>query len=273
MSKKRSDSSIFNLRVFHNWVKLNLLRKASAKVKDKIKRPNVLDLAVGRGGDLFKWREIGAKRVYGFDISDETINGPDGAIDRYQSRYARDNSDMVCSFHVLDLANPENIVEINRIVEGRKFAIVSCQFALHYFFVSETAIRALTSIIRKFIIKGGVFIATIIDKNKLVHAFTESNTDTIVKDLYRIERRFVKTNGFNNKYTISIGKPNEDHYFSKFDSNECLVDIDILTKLLKAKGMKKEDFSRIYKYYKGRAVLSDEEKEVSFLNTSLTYYF
>ena len=44
-------SDIDNLRKFHNWIKLQIITDAKLKTQGK----SLLDVAVGRGGDIFKW--------------------------------------------------------------------------------------------------------------------------------------------------------------------------------------------------------------------------
>ena len=48
------------------------------------------------------------------------------------------------------------------------FDIISCQFAMHYMFEEESWIRTFLTNIRKFLMPGGYFIATLCDGNAIV---------------------------------------------------------------------------------------------------------
>jgi SAM-dependent methyltransferase len=66
---------------FHNkYIKNEILLKKSLRGGNK----NLLDLACGKGGDLFKWIFDGARSVVGVDTAGENITNPvDGAYKRY----------------------------------------------------------------------------------------------------------------------------------------------------------------------------------------------
>lgn len=56
--EKRSQSRIFYLRNFNNWIKSILIGEFLEKVRQRKSRDiTVLDLGCGKGGDLLKWRK------------------------------------------------------------------------------------------------------------------------------------------------------------------------------------------------------------------------
>ena len=86
------------MRDFHNlFVKATLIRSALPR------RGSLIDLAVGKGGDIQKWISAGAKFVLGLDLARDNITNPlDGACARmlnYQARF-KDTPDVV-----FDVAN------------------------------------------------------------------------------------------------------------------------------------------------------------------------
>ena len=258
MSKARFNSSIINLRIFHNWVKNELYKKAS---KD-IKNIKILELAVGKAGDLYKWIGINAKEVIGIDIDDKSINGKNGAYHRYYKQRKKRKYKNIpdCKFYVMDLSSKDVINKIDTLLKDKKFDIISCQFAIHYFFKNNDILNNITEIISKYISKNGFFIGTTLDGNKI---------KDVTKELYQI-----RTNE-DNSYFVNLGKRNEDHYFKDNDSKEYKVDKELLeTKLNKLKLVESKEFSEWYKEYlknSPKYIMSDQEREFSFLNFSFMY--
>ena len=82
----RYKSSIINLRLFHNWIKRTTIIDAANYIRNNSenKKIKLLDLAVGRGGDMRKWYDAGIYNVVGIDIDDDSINGKNGAKHRYK---------------------------------------------------------------------------------------------------------------------------------------------------------------------------------------------
>ena len=79
-NNKRENSHTFKLRKFHNFIKEMLIKYVS----DKKENSSLIDMAVGKGGDLHKWLNNNIKAVLGIDISEDNINNPhDGACKRY----------------------------------------------------------------------------------------------------------------------------------------------------------------------------------------------
>ena len=87
-NKSKAKSQTTGLKNFHNlYVKNMLIMKSS----QNIKKPNLIDMAVGKGGDIPKWIVNKLNGVFGIDISKDNIhNQKDGACSRYLSNY-RDN--------------------------------------------------------------------------------------------------------------------------------------------------------------------------------------
>jgi len=68
------------LKHFHNEIKRMLIACAAKQFKD----PCLIDLAVGKGGDLRKWSATDIKFVLGIDLSADNLENPyDGACARY----------------------------------------------------------------------------------------------------------------------------------------------------------------------------------------------
>jgi len=248
-----------------------------------IKNIKLLDLAVGRGGDMNKWLSAGIYNVVGIDINKESVTGKQGARHRYNKliRVLKRKNQRVPNykFYVYDLSNPKNILYIKNDIRDQKFDIISCQFAIHYFFRDYSALDTLLTIIKQNISKNGMFIGTTLDGEKVNRMFMKGNI--IQKELYYLEN---KTNiedtytPYGNKYIASLGKKEgEEHYFSKHASIEYMVDINELKERCSSYGLYFVGVVPFEKWYEkylqmdGKYKLSDEEKEFSFLNFSFVF--
>ena len=185
------------LRDFHNkFVKAALIYEMS-KAGDTL-----IDFAVGKAGDLYKWKESGLSFVYGIDISRDNIENPtNGACLRYVN-FARENAmkmDAVfvvgnTSRNVKDGAafsgSSQLTREISNAVFGKGsvdalkklglngvvsnygkgesgFDISSIQFAVHYMFENEDTLNGFLRNVCECTKVGGVFIGTTFNGKKV----------------------------------------------------------------------------------------------------------
>jgi len=170
---------------FHNhWVKSHTLIAP-------LKADRLLDLACGKGGDLNKWVKSGTRDVVGFDYVVDNIENPiDGVYARMSSVELPKNARYV--FLPMDcskLLKPtaaynERDREVARVLWGeglidnntplskywnmmRDFDVVSCQFAIHYFFESPGTLGAFLTNVDAHIKTGGCFIGTCLDGSRV----------------------------------------------------------------------------------------------------------
>jgi len=275
---KRSNSSIYTLRIFHNWVKNELFRQVqNYLIADGVEEFSILELAVGRGGDLFKWQAIGAKEVYGFDIDKESVTGKNGAYHRY-SRLRKNKSKKVpyCKFYVMDLTKPLSFEKMKKIIGGKKFHIVSCQFAMHYFFRDKESFNNFTNIVNYFIHDYGYFIGTTMNSDML---FEKLKTSKILKgEIFEIEKKYDNKDPILGRtYAVALGEKGEDHYFRKNASIEYLADIETLSNKFSTMniGLREvkvfEDWYDLYEQQGPETLMDEKEKQFSFLNLSTVY--
>lgn len=72
--EKRSQSRIFYLRNFNNWMKSVLIGEFLENLRQKKKRDiTVLDLGCGKGGDLLKWKKGRINKLVCTDIADVSV--------------------------------------------------------------------------------------------------------------------------------------------------------------------------------------------------------
>lgn len=139
----RRTSPIFALRQLNNWVKARLISEYTPP------GAVALDLCCGRGGDLAKWRAAGVQRLVGVDLSEASVQ-------EAAARYGQGDYPFAAGFIVDDAST------LAKVPVKEPFAdVVSCQFALHYFFDTyERAARTLQNAAAR-LKQGGYFIGTV----------------------------------------------------------------------------------------------------------------
>lgn len=275
---QRRKSSIANLRFFHNWIKRSTIDDAVKYIRQNYDVSNIklLDLAVGKGGDMRKWFDSGIYDVVGIDIDDQSINGENGAKDRYRKFKNQVRRNLNYSFYVLDLSDPKSIPKLDKILSNQKFNIVSCQFAIHYFFRSPEALDTFTNIATRYMANNALFIGTTMDGIK-VQELLDRNNNIIKKNLYSIEGvNNNKDKIYGRTYKVSLGRPEkkEEHYFSEKPSIEYMVDIEELERVAKKYSLifaGKQSFEQWYSDYPKRGNMNPQEREFSFLNFSFAF--
>ena len=182
---------------FHNkYIKNEILLKHTLKGGNK----NLLDLACGKGGDLFKWLFNRARYVVGIDTAGENITNPnDGAYKRYVEAVmefgwgrvpkmtfvignsSKDivNGDAGATPEERDILRsifgkfePEGPVPkyVQTVMAGSFRAgadIAACMFALHYFFENEVMLNGFIKNLSETVKIGGLFIGCCFDGDKV----------------------------------------------------------------------------------------------------------
>lgn len=277
--KERSESSIYNIRVFHNMVKRELLTQTVEFLKSnyKLNTTSLLDLSCGKGGDLQKWYDNGITKVVGFDIDESSITEANrrykSLIDKLLKKGVKSLPDY--KFYVMDLSKEDNLVKISDIIGSEKFNIVSCQFALHYFFETDKILNTFLTIVKSYIKLDGFFITTTMNGKLMKESFLKG--EAIQNDIFEIKSK-VPVNEldskFGNKYSVTLGKKTDtDHYFAGRTLDEYLVDVDVLKDVCKKKQLMfiaMTEFSEWY-YNIGKDILSRVEQQFSFLNFSIIF--
>ena len=185
------------LRDFHNKFVKSALIYEMTKSGDTL-----IDYAVGKAGDLHKWKESGLSFIFGVDISRDNIENPaNGACARYVN-FARENSGKMDAMFVVGnssrnvkdggaFANSSQLTrEISNSVFGKGsvdalkklglngvvanygkgengFDISSIQFAVHYMFETEDALNGFLRNVCECTKVGGVFIGTAFNGKKV----------------------------------------------------------------------------------------------------------
>lgn len=233
LEERRENSSIIALRDLHNWIKRTLIESAVTILNKKV---NLLDIAVGRGGDIDKWVKAGSggvfiQKVFGFDSSETSINSEDpfnpGAIQRL-ANYKKDNKTKI-HFEVGNAMVPTNqlLDNIEKFLNKQHFQIVSCQFAIHYFFKSYDSLKYTFQIANKYTDAGAIFMVTTMDSAKIRSFFTKRISKEYDSQLFNIQiDKWFTREPYGNKYTFLIKDTfDQGNYFNTMGpSVEYLVD-------------------------------------------------
>ena len=221
ISERRKNSTIGSMRNFHNFIKKTMLINLTKMLK--FKNVNLLDIAVGRGGDMFKWNEAGIENVFGFDKSNESINSINPFDQGAKERYRNNKINVNIEYHVGDAMNPtpELIQNLINFRNKNPISLLSCQFAIHYFFKSDTYLENVLKTFTPFLEKGGYFFGTTTDGSKIKEITKQKFT------LFEISK--VKTNEYHFKINDTFDKGN--YFNSVGESTEYFVDFDKLIKI------------------------------------------
>lgn len=161
--RDRRGGPAFRMKSFHNTVKRTLLKYAVSSCSSSSSSPmRLLDLATGRGGDVWKWAEMRIPHVVGLDVCASSIME---AKSRYQdvTRTYPEFQDSV-HFDVLDLG-------ITNVPESYgTFDAVSMMFAMHYFFESENTLRTVLKSVSDSLRVGGLFVGTCVNGKRIMEA-------------------------------------------------------------------------------------------------------
>lgn len=291
---------------FHNiWIKNHCLIKP-------YKGKALLDIACGKAGDLNKWMDARIQKVLGIDYARDNIENPnDGAIARTVKKLAGSRSTNQTKFLYLTMDGGQELGEsyfntltnkddrliariawglerpsaannalqaIHRFVPSEGFDLVSCQFAIHYFFENKMKLEAFVKNVATHMKKGGYFIGTCLDPVKIRAAFARDG----VKELRGEKAGHVVWNvrwlGDTEVeiYMESIGRRMREH----------LVDFDVLVAAFERYGVRlakpitsfEEEYERMLADTTLDAAtkakmtcMSNIEKEYSFMNTYFVF--
>jgi len=192
------------LKDFHNlFVKLYIIQKVAKYLSEKTYVSDILlmDYAVGKAGDLFKWKTSKISFVFGVDISkDNIMNTKDGACARYLTEkiknpklppraifvhgnsgqnirhtqkafYTNQEKDISKSIFGNGSGSGKGNVAKEYVGIARDgFHISSCQFAMHYFFEKKATLHSFLRNLCECTRLGGYFVGTCYNGQRIFDA-------------------------------------------------------------------------------------------------------
>jgi mRNA (guanine-N7-)-methyltransferase len=247
--KQRQQSYFYNMRKFHNAIKRDLYNKyANSK--------SVLEVSFGKGGDYGKLFDNSVTRVVGYDIDANSIAEANRRLLEYPIEFQN-----AVSLHVLDLST-------NIIPGAQDFDIVSCQFALHYFFKSEDTFLTILSSIENNLKVGGIFMGTFFDGKSLEERLKFPFDDPH----FKLTRKATTETLFGNTINVSL---KDDINISSAEiynpEDEYIVDFEKFTKVMELLGFKLVESVLFNEIDSSKFRLKNTEKDVSFLNRTFVF--
>ena len=305
----RDVSATKRMRLFHNvWIKDRICLQPFKALGAK----SLLDLACGKGGDLRKWIEAGFMDVLGLDLFQDNINNPvDGAYARLSqsrvpagARYAFVPyyvSKPVDAAHINTIANegdrmvlqnlwalvPKHMVHPKGLARyyglaAEGFDVVSCQFAIHYFFKDDTSLDNFSMTVARNLRPGGRFVGTCMDGRRVASELAQipqgSDLQEISKTgqlIFSIRRLYSEADA-GKELGRGIGV-----YLESINTTniEYLVDYEVLKKKMESVGLTAVAHAGFQDIYddliqknqqdplaKVARQMTDSEKKLSFMN-------
>ena len=266
---QRHESDYIILRNFHNFIKSQLISN-SAKKLARFGNVSLVDISVGRGGDLFKWYNSNIDYVLGFDPDEDSIIEANSRLANFKRKPGVKTK---VDFRVATITDQKFTLEFPH---QKTFNIVSCQFSIHYFFKSIEMAESAMMRIAHMLKPGGFFIGTTLDGDKINKLLLEK--PKVENKHYTIEKKYKNyENGlyepFGSQYDFRLlDKDQSGNYFTKI-SEEFLVSKQILEQVCKNFGLKLVQYRAFGDWYKtySRKGMTDYEKSVSFLYFSFIF--
>lgn len=242
---EKAGTDFITMRKFHNLIKRSMYNKYTKNTS------RLLELAVGKSGDLDKWYKNKIKYIAGYDISKESIDNSKRRIKEYKKNKQHFPK---IELHVKDLS--KSILTFKN-----KFNVIVCNFAFHYFFETKDSFSNIIHTIRDNLHKGGIFMGCFFDDKQVkIHLNRSHKNSFSLEKIGKWNRSL-----FGNKLSVYL----PDSVLNT-PTIEYIIDFDLFVMFMESIGFKLietflfKDFHN--KKYNFVDKLSRDEKEFSFLN-------
>jgi ribA/ribD-fused uncharacterized protein len=270
---------------FHNRIK-DKLYQTCIKSGDTL-----LELAVGRGGDMLKWKKSKVSKVVGVDISASNLESPrQGACVRYLKDRAENPTDTMPAvlfikgdmsqplfeqdnhyINILSGKEPAPTPYLEKFAKLAEFDAVACQMAIHYACASEDTFRVF---VKNLTDHGkGMFFGTCLDGRSVYSLLLGKPSYTFRADS-RIFGEFTKNYTDESGWEEEFGKSVKVHLESfEQAQSEYLVPFDKVVEILKGEGYELISTSMFSDHYaqQNRITLTQEQQTFSFLHRSFVF--
>ena len=210
-----------DMRKFNNWIKSILMYTVFNPLYHNGKKMNILDIGIGRGGDIMKYYYVTADLVVGIDPDYNNLISPtDGALSKYNQLrknkpnfpkmfFVQADAGVVLNYEEQNkalggMADSNRNVFLNYFSSDNKryvFDMINCQFVFHYLLQNNTTWTNLLTNINMYLKKGGYMIITTFDADKIItllkttgqHTFYYTNSTGEKKVLYDLVKKYDDT--------------------------------------------------------------------------------
>ena len=280
---KRETRLLTKVYEFHNRIKESLYEKYIKK------GDTLLELAVGKGGDLYKWIKNQPSRIVGMDISLSNLASPvDSASKRYLDAKKGKRIPPVLliqgdftehplfeqedKYMPILLGAQSGSTDYLKQFEGLKaFEDVACQFAMHYACESEEKFRNFAKNVRDSCKE--YFFGTCSDGKAIYSLLIGKQTHLFGKD-GRIAGEYTKQYKDKDTWSEDFGMPVKVMLESFVKPEiEYLVPFGKVTEIMEEMGFELAESKLFDEVYDGQTknTLDDMEREFSFLNRMFVF--
>ena len=265
---KRKNKKCVSMYDFHSYIKKQLI------VNNSHGKKNLLDLSVGRGGDINHWLDANINIMVGIDICKEGLINENGVCNRILTK-SMEHKKILGNYYIIwgdsskNLLNSEggkdelhkyyldilygNILDdnikssklnklynIGNVEKGNGFDVVSSQFSIHYFFKNIETIQSFLNNVAQSLKKGGKFIGTCLNGSIV---FDELKDREYISSLdeeilcWKITKKYKNTEFHNDERSLGI-KIDVYNESIGISFTEYLVNFDYLISLCKSVNLK-----------------------------------
>ena len=253
-----------SMREFHNDIKLFLLSKYSSYIDC----PNIrlLDIGVGRGGDIHKWMKCNIRSVVGVDVNKMYVHDAIGRVRKQHNKFVN------CDYRFYYMH--ENMI-FKRFLQERNIActnafhIVSCMFAFHYFCSAQTKLDCILKQISDALVEGGYFIG-VVPQGDTIHELLSNKSGTVYEtESLHVERCYSTPQYIGDRIKFMLS--GTLYFGEKMLSEEYLVFQDTLVKSARKFNLELVEYTNFEKYYVQKYDLNATTRQASFLNGTFAF--
>jgi SAM-dependent methyltransferase len=243
-------------RSYNSFVKSELFKKFKGT-------KYVIDLASGKGQDLFRYSQFNMENVLFLEIDKIALME---LISRKHS-FAEDKNfknNMNILIQNVDLLDTyeENINKISNVYKDKKTDLIICNFAFHYLLKNKKSLKNICELVNFYLKKNGKFMFTSFDGEKIINLLNENNGEWTVKVnnqiKYSIKKKFTgnKMEEIGQKVEVLLPFSNKLYY------EEFIVNIETICEEFEKYGIvleTNESFSKYVNSYKGFLDFNDRK--------------
>jgi len=259
----KKDSLIRNMIKFNNMIKKSLYNNY---LKKDMK---LLELSGGRGGDMYGMLEKNPSYIFFTDYAKDALIEAKRRYNDFTNKNSKLKTNIKFEEYDLRKNVSNNIIKKT---SKTKFDLISCQFAIHYFFESDKIWNNFFKIINNSIQKGGIFMITSFDGKRIMEKLKKikKNNKLELKIKNKVVLSFTKL--YDSRKKSVFGKTLGCFVETIGEHSEYLVDIEYLIEFFKKNNYQLVEnvcFDSLFERYNIK--LLDVEKEFTGLYNKVVF--